>query len=71
MIITNNGDYTVEIIETLEDFKDIEDDWKRLFNLKENISIFFSFGVFKIYYETVRDNFNNVQIKIFIVKNKS
>ena len=66
----NNSDYTVEVIETLEGFEDIKEDWERLFSLKKDISLFFSFEVFKIYYETTLNNFNNVKMKIFIIKNK-
>lgn len=67
----NSSDYTVETIETLEDFENTRGDWERLFNLKGEIPIFFSFEVFKIYYETILDNFNNVQMKTFIVKNRN
>ena len=46
-----SDDYTVETIETLEEFKELKEDWERLYNLKENITVFFSFDVFRIYYE--------------------
>ena len=71
MATMNNSDYTVETIESLEGFKEIKNDWKRLFNLENKISIFFSFEVFKIYYETIIKNFDNVKIKIFVVRNEN
>jgi len=67
----NNSDYTVETIESLEGLKEIKNDWERLFNLENKISIFFSFEVFKIYYETITKNFDNVKIKIFVVRNEN
>ena len=67
----NKSYYTVETIQSLEGLKEIKNDWERLFNLGKNFSIFFSFEVFKIYYETIIKNFDNVKIKIFVVRNKN
>ena len=71
MATMNNSDYTVETIESLEGLKEIKNDWERLFNLENKISSFFSFEVFKIYYETIIKNFDNVKIKIFVVRNEN
>lgn len=67
----DDSDYTVETIETLEEFEKLREDWLRLFNLKKDVSIFFSFDVFKIYYETTLNDYKNVKMKIFVVKNKN
>jgi len=56
----NNSGYTIEIIETLEKLSEIKNDWDRLFNLRNQIPLFFSFEVFAIYYETIIKNFKNV-----------
>ena len=71
MATMNNSDYTVETIESLEGLKEIKNDWERLFNLENKISIFFSFEVFKIYYKTIIKNFDNVKIKTFVVRNEN
>jgi len=71
MVKMNKSYYTVETIQSLEGLKEIKNDWERLFNLGKNFSIFFSFEVFKIYYETIIKNFDNVKIKIFVVRNKN
>lgn len=67
----NNSEYTIDRIETFERLSEIENDWKRLFNLRKEIPLFFSFEVFKLYYETIIRNFNNVKIVIFVIKNKN
>ena len=67
----NNSLYTVETIETLKGLQEIRKDWERLFNLKKENPIFFSFGIFKIYYETIIKNFNNVKIEIVVVRNEN
>ena len=68
MVITDNSGLTVETIESLEGLKEIKSDWERLFNLNKKISIFFSFEIFKIYYKTIIKNYNNIKIKIIIIK---
>jgi len=67
----NHEGYTVETIETLEGLEKIKEDWKNLFDLKKEKSIFFSFGVFKIYYTTIIENFKNTKIEIFVIRNKN
>ena len=69
MVITDNSGLTVETIESLEGLKEIKSDWERLFNLNKKISIFFLFEIFKIYYKSIIKNYNNIKIKIFIIRN--
>ena len=71
MVITDNSGLTVETIESLEGLNKIKSDWERLFNLNKKISIFFSFEIFKIYYKSIIKNYNNIKIKIFVIKNKN
>jgi CelD/BcsL family acetyltransferase involved in cellulose biosynthesis len=68
--INATDSYKIESIETLDKLISIKNDWNKLFNSKTKNTIFFSFDVFKIYYEVLTTNFNNVKIKIFIVKNQ-
>lgn len=49
----------------------LKNDWNRLFNLKERHPIFFSFEVFKIYYETILDHYDDVKIEILVVRNEN
>lgn len=50
--------------------KALKNDWNRLFNLKEKCPIFFSFEVFKIYYQTILDYYDDVKIEILVVRNE-
>jgi CelD/BcsL family acetyltransferase involved in cellulose biosynthesis len=63
--------YSIELIESLEKLKTIKDDWNRLFNLKEQCPIFFSFDIFYIYYETISNYYKDVKIKILVVRNEN
>lgn len=63
--------YTIESIKTLEKFMTLKNDWNRLFNLKEGCPIFFSFEVFKIYYQTILDYYDDVKIEILVVRNEN
>jgi len=71
MSVKTVSDYSIEIIETLDGFKEIRDDWERLFNLKNKITLFFSFEVIQTYYQTILRSFKNVKIKIFIIRNSN
>jgi len=62
--------YTVEIIDSLERFDDLKQDWERLFSLREH-SIFFSFDYMKTYFQVILEKFKNVSISIFIIKDAS
>ena len=65
------SDYTVETIETMDGFNDLQNDWERLYKLKEGITIFFSYEIIKKYFEIILKNFKKVKIKTFIIKNKN
>ena len=71
MVTITNPDYTIETIETVEGFKEIQNDWERLVNLKKGITPFFRFEIFLMYYKIILKNFTNIKINIFIVKNKN
>jgi CelD/BcsL family acetyltransferase involved in cellulose biosynthesis len=59
--------YTVEIIDSLERLDDLKQDWERLYSLRK-YSIFFSFDYVKTYFQIILENFKNVSISIFIIK---
>ena len=65
------SDYTVETIETIEGFKDLQNDWERLYKLKKGITVFFSYEIIKKYFEIILKNFKKVKIKIIVIKNKN
>ncbi len=66
-----NVNYTIESIKTLENLTTLKNDWNRLFNLKERPPIFSSFEVFKIYYQTILDYYDDVKIEILVVRNEN
>ena len=66
-----NVNYTIESIKTLEKLMTLKNDWNRLFNLKEKCPIFFSFEVFKIYFETILDYYYDLKIEILVVRNEN
>jgi len=67
----NNSEYTIDTIETLEKLSEIKSDWERLFNLRKEMPLFFSFEVFAIYYETIIKNFKKVKMEIYVIKNEN
>jgi len=70
MVAETNSDYIVETVETMEGLKELRNDWERLFTLKNNISVLFSFEVFQLYFEIILKNFHNMKINIFVVRNE-
>ena len=70
-IQSKNVNYTIESIKTLEEFMELENDWNRLFNLKERCPIFFSFEVFKIYLQKILDYYKNLKIEILVLRNEN
>lgn len=62
--------FFAEIIDNLKEFEKIKEDWTRLYNLKSDCSIFFSFSVFKIYFEVLSHHFSDVEMKIFVIRNE-
>jgi hypothetical protein len=67
----NKSEYVVDIINTFEKLTKLKNDWDRIYNLRQEISIFFSFEMLLIYYETIIKNFKNVKIEIFIIRNRN
>jgi CelD/BcsL family acetyltransferase involved in cellulose biosynthesis len=63
------SEYNIEVIESLDRFQEIQSDWDRLFNLKNEIPLFFSFEVVLTYYKTILMSFKKVHIRIFIIRN--
>jgi hypothetical protein len=66
-----DDNYRIETIETMQQLQNIKEDWKKIFNSRKTNSIFCSFEVFNIYYNTITKYFKKVQIKIFIIRNKT
>jgi hypothetical protein len=69
MTAKTSSDYTIKTVETMDGLEEIRNDWERLFNLKNSISLFFSFEVIQTYYKTILRNFKNVKINIFVIRN--
>jgi len=63
------SEYTIEQIDSLDKLKEIQKDWDRLYNLKNKITLFFSFEVVYRYYQTILANFKNAKINIFVIRN--
>lgn len=67
----NTNSYVVELIDTFDEFLKLKDSWNRLSSSRKNISVFFSFDFFRLYFSVMIDSFENVKIKVFVVKNQA
>ncbi|MCJ7572545.1 MAG: GNAT family N-acetyltransferase [Candidatus Thermoplasmatota archaeon] len=71
LVNINNHKYIIDKIETFEKLSEIKSDWERIFNLRQEIPLLFSFEVFRIYYELIIKNFNKVKMEIYVIKNEN
>jgi CelD/BcsL family acetyltransferase involved in cellulose biosynthesis len=62
--------YSIEIIDSLERFYELKQDWERLYRLREH-SIFFCFEYMQTFFQVILENFKNVRVSIFVVKDAS
>lgn len=67
----SNNEYSIDTIDSIEHIETIKEDWNRLYEQKEKCPIFFSYQIFKIYYEIITKHFPEIQIKIIIIRKKS
>lgn len=63
------SEYTLEKIDTLDKLREIQSDWNRLYELKSEINLFFSFDVIYQYYQIIIKNFKYVKINCLILRN--